>query len=88
MTLNQEEAYKHAIFQIGETLVDVDKRHISAENACEKIRRCLQELDARSSKIKNCATCGYSESMMTYCYMKDMFKKHDELCADYIKNDI
>lgn len=50
MTFNQEKAYKHAIFQIGETLVDVDKRHISAENACEKIRRYLQELDVKRKR--------------------------------------
>ena len=40
----REKAYKHAVFCIGEILVDESKRHIASEKACELIRWRLQEL--------------------------------------------
>lgn len=40
--------YRHACFCIGETLVDESKQHISAEEACRKIREYLQGVPGSS----------------------------------------
>ena len=39
-----EKIYKHTYFMIGETLVEESKQHITSEEACEKIRKYLNEM--------------------------------------------
>ena len=41
-----------ALFIIGETLVDVSKQHISAEEAIEKIRTCMYDTDVICSRYR------------------------------------
>lgn len=37
--------FYQAWFRIGETLVEQSKQHISAEDACQKIREILQQTE-------------------------------------------
>lgn len=80
--INKEKIYKHYTFLIGETLVDVDKRHISAEDACEKIRKHLQQLDAKLSenKDKSCLRCIHYKSINGYCYKLDTYNTSNVTC--------
>lgn len=41
-----------ALFIISETLVDVSKQHISAENAIDKIRSCMHDTDVIGSRYR------------------------------------
>lgn len=41
-----------ALFMIGETLVDVSKQHISAEDAIDKIRSYMYDTDAIGSRLR------------------------------------
>ena len=41
-----------ALFIISETLVDVSKQHISAENAIKKIRYCMHDTDVIGSRYR------------------------------------
>lgn len=92
MTFHQEKSYKHAIFQIGETLVDVDKRHISAEKACEKIRKCLQELNVDLNIIESCASCRWSVMVVhppredtIWCFDCDAYVQNNSWCNTWVK---
>jgi len=44
--LEKQEKFKHIIFQIGETLVDESKSHISSAEAVSKIRKILRETNS------------------------------------------
>lgn len=76
---NKEKIYKHTIFIIGETFVDVDKCHISAKAACEKIRRCLQELDMGLPN-EICLKCIHYNSISGYCYKHDTYSESKNTC--------
>ncbi len=72
------EPNKHLWFMIGETLVSESKRHITAEQAVEKIRQYMQEARVPSAERKtgkwipmddtdfgvyfNCSVCDYQIS--------------------------
>ena len=92
MELNKENIYKHATFLIGETLVDVGKHHISAEDACNKIRKCLQQMDAKlhvnvDLKDKTCKNCAYSNYALScnkmYCYKYNSYIDLSSVCKGW-----
>lgn len=49
--LKELKEYRHFRFIVGETLVDVSKGHISLENALQKIRNKLIDLDYKTKDI-------------------------------------
>lgn len=90
--IDKENIYKHATFLIGETLVDVDKRYISAEEACEKIRKCLQQMDnglhanvnLKDRTCKNCAYSNYAWSCnKMYCCKYDSYMDLSSTCKEW-----
>ncbi len=89
---NKEKIYKHVTFLIGEILVDVDKRHISAEDACDKIRKCLQQMDAKlhahvDLKDKTCTNCAWSNYAWScnkmYCCKYNSYTDLSSTCKEW-----
>lgn len=89
--MDKEKIYKHATFLIGETLVDVDKRHISADDACDKIREYLHQMDDKLQQEKTCKRCSQSNFAPScnrmYCYKYDSYMNLDSTCKFWEEMD-
>ena len=67
-----------ALFIIGETLVDVSKMHISAEDAINKIRSYMYDTDVIGSGLR-------VDMLIDYCMEPIVYNNIEEQDVDYLK---